>query len=186
MVIVPPHDSSLSASQLARLAGLGEERTARIGDVLFKVGDASYTFIAIVEGEVAVYRHDRQGARPPWAVYLPRRAEPSLPARPSSGRWWRRSRCASSQSTETCSGRCCSRMPQLSDLVLSTFIARREALQRVEGIGIEIFRPALVRQQRCGCSTSPSEVERPHRCDGRTRGRPLSMPSTHCGASAAR
>ena len=33
----------------------------------------------------------------------------------------------------------------LSDLVLSTFITRREALQRVEGIGIEIVGPALVR-----------------------------------------
>ena len=54
MTVVPPADPSLSASQLATLAGLGEERTARIGDVLFRVGDASYPFIAIVEGEVAV------------------------------------------------------------------------------------------------------------------------------------
>src|SRR5512142_3010992 len=47
-------DPSLSASQLATLARVGEERTARIGDVLFRVGDASYPFIAIEEGEVAV------------------------------------------------------------------------------------------------------------------------------------
>ena len=32
----------------------------------------------------------------------------------------------------------------LSDLVPSTFIARREALQRVQGIGLEIVGPALV------------------------------------------
>src|SRR5438045_9509836 len=47
-------DPSLSASQLATLARAGEERTARIGDVLFRLGDASYPFIAIQEGEVAV------------------------------------------------------------------------------------------------------------------------------------
>ena len=29
----------LSASQLARLAALGEERTANAGDVLYRVGD---------------------------------------------------------------------------------------------------------------------------------------------------
>jgi len=29
----------------------------------------------------------------------------------------------------------------LGDLVLSTFIARREALQRVEGIGLEVVGP---------------------------------------------
>ena len=54
MTVVPPADPSLSASQLARLAELGEEQTARAGDVLFKVGDPTYPFIAIEEGEVAV------------------------------------------------------------------------------------------------------------------------------------
>src|SRR5471030_2888579 len=44
----------LSASQLATLAQLGEERTARVGDVLFRVGDQRYPFIAIVEGEVGI------------------------------------------------------------------------------------------------------------------------------------
>ena len=49
-----PASPSLSASQLATLAELGEERTARVGDVLYRVGDATYPFIAIREGEVAI------------------------------------------------------------------------------------------------------------------------------------
>ena len=44
----------LSATQLATLAEHGEERTADVGDVLFKVGDTRYPLIAIREGEVAV------------------------------------------------------------------------------------------------------------------------------------
>src|SRR5881275_1107375 len=39
---------------MATLAALGEERTARVGDVLYTVGDATYPFIAIREGEVAI------------------------------------------------------------------------------------------------------------------------------------
>jgi hypothetical protein len=49
-----PGSPSLSASQLAALAGLGEERTAQVGDVLYRVGDATYPFIAIEDGEVAI------------------------------------------------------------------------------------------------------------------------------------
>jgi hypothetical protein len=44
----------LSESQLAQLAELGEGRTANVGDVLYRIGDRSYPFIAIVEGEVAI------------------------------------------------------------------------------------------------------------------------------------
>jgi hypothetical protein len=44
----------LSASQLATLAALGDERTADAGDVLYRVGDRRYPFIAILEGEVAI------------------------------------------------------------------------------------------------------------------------------------
>src|ERR1700747_215514 len=42
---------TLSASQLARLAELGEERTAGVGEVLYRVGDRDYPFIVILEGE---------------------------------------------------------------------------------------------------------------------------------------
>ena len=44
----------LSASQLAILAEVGGERTADVGDVLYRVGDRRYPFIAILEGEVAI------------------------------------------------------------------------------------------------------------------------------------
>ena len=44
----------LSQSQLDLLAKHGEERTADAGDALFDVGDRSYPFMAILEGEVAI------------------------------------------------------------------------------------------------------------------------------------
>src|SRR5215472_2080462 len=47
-------DPSLSASQLARLADVGERRSAVVGDVLFSPGDTTYPFIAVEEGEVSV------------------------------------------------------------------------------------------------------------------------------------
>jgi CRP-like cAMP-binding protein len=49
-----PLSPTLSASQLAMLAGLGEERTAAAGEVLYRVGDRRYPFIAIRDGEVAI------------------------------------------------------------------------------------------------------------------------------------
>jgi thioredoxin reductase (NADPH) len=44
----------LSNSQLSTLAAHGEERTAEVGDVLYRVGDLRYPFIAIREGEAAI------------------------------------------------------------------------------------------------------------------------------------
>ena len=44
----------LSQAQLDLLARHGEERTADAGDVLFDVGDKSYPFMAILEGEIAI------------------------------------------------------------------------------------------------------------------------------------
>ena len=44
----------LSESQLEMLARIGEERTADVGEKLFEVGDRSYPFIAILEGEAAI------------------------------------------------------------------------------------------------------------------------------------
>src|SRR5689334_3728391 len=67
--VVPPPTATLSASQLERLAQLGEERTAEVGEALYRVGDRDYPFMAIVEGEVAILdaagdeivRHGRLG-----------------------------------------------------------------------------------------------------------------------------
>src|SRR5262245_34815192 len=135
--MAPPGSPSLSASQLATLADVGEERTARVGDVLYGVGDRSYPFIAIVEGEVAVLdaagneivRHGSSGflgelnllsgqtvflttvvTQPLRYIAVDRDALRPLLFEDGP----------------------------LSNLLLSTFIARREALQQVQGIGLEI------------------------------------------------
>ena len=52
--VPPPPSPTLSASQLARLAELGEERTADVGEVLYRVGDREYPFMAIIEGEATI------------------------------------------------------------------------------------------------------------------------------------
>ena len=49
-----PASPLLSPSQLAALAAIGEERSAPIGELLYRVGDRTYPFIAILEGEVAI------------------------------------------------------------------------------------------------------------------------------------
>ena len=49
-----PASPVLSESQLATLREHGEERSAAVGDVLFRVGDRRYPFIAIVEGEAVI------------------------------------------------------------------------------------------------------------------------------------
>src|SRR3954465_6991334 len=130
----------LSASQLATLAELGDERTANVGDVLFRVGDRRYPFIAILEGEVAIrdgagdeiVRHSASGflgevnllsgqtvfvtavvTQPLRYIAVDR--ETLRPLLFEDG--------------------------LLSDLLLSTFIARRELLERVPGIGLEVVGP---------------------------------------------
>ncbi len=131
---------SLSAGQLATLAAVGEERSAGVGDILFDIGDATYPFVAIREGEVAILdaggneivRHGASSflgelnllsgqtvflaavvTKPLRYVAVDREALRSLLFEDGP----------------------------LSDLVLSTFISRREGLQRVQGIGLEIVGP---------------------------------------------
>jgi thioredoxin reductase (NADPH) len=138
---------SLSASQLATLATLGDERSARVGEALFRVGDASYPFIAILEGEVAildgagneVVRHGANGflgelnlltgqtvfvtavvTKPLRYIAVERDALRALLFDDGA----------------------------LSDLVLSTIIARREALQQVQGIGMEVVGPRSSEETR--------------------------------------
>ena len=138
--IPPPPSPTLSASQMARLAELGEERTAPVGEVLYKVGDRDYPFIAIVGGEVVILdaagneivRHGASGflgelnllsgqtvfvtavvAKPLRYIAVPREALRSLLYEDGP----------------------------FSDIVLSAFIARREGLQRVQGLGLEIVGP---------------------------------------------
>ena len=54
--VPPPASPTLSASQLATLAGLGEERTADVGDVLFRVADPSvvWAMIDVAERDLGV------------------------------------------------------------------------------------------------------------------------------------
>jgi thioredoxin reductase (NADPH) len=135
-----PESPSLSASQLATLAELGEERTARVGDVLYRVGDATYPFIAIRDGEVAIVDDAgneiiRQGA----SGFL---GELNL----LSGQTVFLTAVVTQPLRYIAVDRDALRAlllddGPLSDLVLSTFIARREALQRVQGVGLEIVGP---------------------------------------------
>jgi len=130
----------LSASQLATLVSAGEERTAAVGDVLYQVGDSTYPFVAILDGEVAIIDAAgneivRHGASAflgelnllsGQTVFLT--AVVTKPLRYIAVQ------------RDTLRGLLFEDGP-LSDLVLSTFIARREALQRVQGIGLEITGP---------------------------------------------
>jgi thioredoxin reductase (NADPH) len=130
----------LSSSQLATLADHGKERTANVGDVLYQVGDQRYPFIAILEGEVAIVdaagneilRHGPSGflgelnLLSGQTVFVTAVATQPL-------RYIEVDR-------DTMRSLLYEDEP-LSDLVLPTFIARREALQRVQGIGMEIVGP---------------------------------------------
>src|SRR4051812_10331233 len=132
--------ASLSASQLATLAAAGAERRADVGDVLFRVGDAIYPFVAIREGEVAIL--DAAGneiVRHGASSFL---GELNL----LSGQTVFLTAVVTKPLRYVAVDRDALRTllfddGPLSDLVLSTFIARREALQRVEGIGLEIVGP---------------------------------------------
>jgi thioredoxin reductase (NADPH) len=135
-----PPAPSLSASQMAALAALGEERTAGVGDVLYGVGDRAYPFIAIREGEVVIL--DAAGneiVRHGASSFL---GELNL----LSGQTVFVTAVVTQPLRYVAVDRDALRAllfedGPLSDIVLSTFIARREALQRVEGLGVEIVGP---------------------------------------------
>jgi thioredoxin reductase (NADPH) len=137
---VPPAAPSLSTAQLAILAGVGEERNARVGEVLYRVGDPTYPFIAIVEGEVAIL--DAAGneiVRHGPSSFL---GELNL----LSGQTVFVTAIVTQPLRYVAVDRDVLRNllfedGPLSDLLLTTFMARRAALQRVEGIGIEIVGP---------------------------------------------
>ena len=142
-----PVSRVLSETQLTTLAKHGEEKTATVGDVLFEVGDETYPFIAIREGEAAILDHTgrelvRHGApgfigemnllsgqtvfltavvtEPMRYVAVDREALRALLFEDGS----------------------------LSDLLLAAFVQRREQLQQQEGIGIEIVGPTRDRATR--------------------------------------
>ena len=173
--IAPPPSPTLSAAQLATLAELGEERTAAVGEVLYRVGDRRYPFIAIIEGEVAILdaagheivRHGASGFLGEMNLlsgqtvfvtavvtqplrYIAVDRERLRPLLYEDG--------------------------PLSDLLLSTFIARREALQQVQGVGLEIIGPHSSERDAADArlrATQPPAVHlaRPGRDGDRGRGR---------------
>ncbi|HEV7400125.1 MAG TPA: FAD-dependent oxidoreductase [Solirubrobacterales bacterium] len=135
-----PVSRVLSNSQLATLRQHGEERTAEVGEKLFEVGDASYPFIAIVEGEVSVVdsaggeivRHGASGFLGEMnllsgqTVFLT-----AVVVEPM--------RYIAVDREEL--RRLLFEDGSLSDLLLSAFIERREALQQRQGIGLEVIGP---------------------------------------------
>lgn len=129
----------LSTSQLATLRQHGEERSAAVGDVLFQVGDRRFPFIAIVEGEAAVLdatgreiiRHGASGFLGEMniltgqTVYLT--AVVTQPMRYIA------------VDRDELRPLLFEDAP-LGDLLLSSFTARREALQQ-QGVGMEVIGP---------------------------------------------
>ncbi len=135
-----PASPLLSAPQLATLAEHGEERTASVGDVLYRVGDRTYPLIAILEGEVAILdAADNEIVRHGESKFL---GEMNL----LTGQTVFLTAIVTEPLRYIAVERDALRPllfddGPLSDLLLSTFMARREALQRVEGIGLEIVGP---------------------------------------------
>ena len=179
--------SILSNSQIATLAEHGEERTAAAGETLFEVGDERYPFIAILEGEAAVLEADgdeivRHGAsgflgemnlltgqtaflgavatQPMRYIAVEREVLRKLLVEDSS----------------------------LSDLLLSTFVRRRELLQQREDIGLEIVGSQASAETRrvvewARAGTTPAQLARSHR--RRFCRRPPGGPRPRTGAPRA-
>ena len=135
-----PASPLLSESQLATLAEHGEERTAKVGDVLYRVGDQRYPLIAILAGEVAILdAADNEIVRHGPAKFL---GEMNL----LTGQTVFLTAVVTEPLRYIAVERDALRPllfddGPLSDLLLSTFMSRREALQRVEGVGLEIVGP---------------------------------------------
>jgi thioredoxin reductase (NADPH) len=130
----------LSSSQLATLAELGEERTANAGDVLFRVGDRRYPFIAILEGEAAildaagneVVRHRTSGFLGELSLLSGQTVfVTAVAATPLRYIAVEREQLRPLLFEDEA----------LSDLLLSTFVARREFLQQRQGLGMEVVGP---------------------------------------------
>ena len=130
----------LSKGQLALLAEHGEERRAEVGDVLFRVGDRRYPLIAIIEGEAAIF--DQTGAEMvrhgPFGflgeVNLLSGQTVFLTAVVTEAMRYiavEREELRTLLFEDTA----------LSDLLLWTFMARREGLQARAGVGVEIVGP---------------------------------------------
>jgi thioredoxin reductase (NADPH) len=138
--VAGPVSRVLSSTQLSTLAEHGEERTAEAGEKLFEIGDETYPFIAILEGEAAVLdgagneivRHGASGFLGEMnllsgqTVFLTALATEPM-------------RYIAVEREEL--RRLLREDAPLSDILLSAFVQRREMLQQRQGIGIEIVGP---------------------------------------------
>jgi len=127
----------LSSSQLQMLARHGERRSAEVGETLYRIGDRTYPFIAIEEGEVAVVdsagreltRHGANGflgevnLLSGQTVFVTTKVTEPLRYIAVEREEFRRLLYEDGA---------------FSDLVLSAFVERREVLQAEEGVGLEI------------------------------------------------
>jgi thioredoxin reductase (NADPH) len=135
-----PASSVLSSSQIETLAEIGEERTAEAGEKLFEVGDRTYPFIAILEGEAAVLdANGEEVVRHGASGFL---GEMNL----LSGQTVFLTAVATEPMRYIAVDRDVLRRllfddGSLADLLLPAFVRRRELLQQRHGIGIEIVGP---------------------------------------------
>jgi len=135
-----PGSPVLSDQQIATLAEHGEERTAAVGETLFEAGDERFPFIAILEGEAAVesaagheiIRHGASGFVGEMSLLTGQTAFLSaVVTKPMR---------YIAVDREALRPLLLEDGP-LADVVLSNFMRRREALQGLEGVGIEIVGP---------------------------------------------
>jgi thioredoxin reductase (NADPH) len=135
-----PISPILSPSQIEALAAVGEERTAAEGEFLFRIGDERYPFIVVLEGEAAIL----DGAGNEIARQGPRGflAEMNLLTGQTvyvDGVVTEPMRYIAVDREDV--------KPLLfedaafADVLLNTFIRRREILQKREGVGFEVIGP---------------------------------------------
>ena len=129
------------------LASAGVERTAAVGEVLFRVGDHRYPFVAIIEGEASVQdangreiiRHRESGFLGEMSLLSGQTAYlTAVVTRPMRYIEVERDVLRQIMFEDA----------PLGDLLMSAFVARREALQQVQGVGFEIIGPRSSEQTR--------------------------------------
>ena len=137
---MPRVNPVLSDAQLDLLAERGEERSAGAGEVFFKPGDRRYPFMAILEGEVAI--NDANGNE------VTRHKAPGFLGEMNllTGQTVFLSAVALTPMRYIAVEREDLREllhedSSLSDVLLSTFIRRRESLQKRQDVGLEIVGP---------------------------------------------
>ena len=131
----PAAATELTDAQLERLRRFGTERRAEVGEVLFRAGDASYDFYVVLEGQVD--------------IHLDIGAEHSIVASHGARRFLGELSMLTEQRVYLTAvvvepsrllvvpradmRRVFAAEPELSDIVLRAFMARRESLQVGEG-----------------------------------------------------